>query len=69
MGHFLEACDVLESIIVALYDAVYTEAIIKEEQDLLFSHENICILKLMVDIRKCFKNVYLRKVDKSNALV
>ena len=64
MGHFLEACDVLESIIVALYVAVYTEAIIKEEQDLLF-----CILKLMVDIRKCFKNVYLRKVDKSNALV
>ena len=66
---FLKACDALSSIIVALYDAMYTEAIRKEEQDLLFSHENICILKLMVDIRKCLKNGYLRKVYKSNALV
>ena len=48
---------------------MYTEAIWKEEWGLLFLHENIFILKLMVDIRKYFKNGYLRKVDKSNALV
>ena len=48
---------------------MYTEAIKKEERDLLFSHESIFILKLMVNIQKIFKNEYLRKVDKSNALV
>ena len=65
---FLKACYALSSIIFALYDAMYTEAIRKEEQDLLFSHENIYMLKLMVDIRKCLKNGYLQKVYKSNAL-
>ena len=57
------------AVIVTLNDAINTEAIRKEEQDLLFSHESIFILKLMVDIQKIFKNEYLRKVDKSNALV
>ena len=44
-------------------------AIRKEEQDLLFLHGNIFILKLMVDIQKCMKNGYLWKVDKAIALV
>ena len=69
MVHFLEACGVLNSIIVALYDAMYIGAIRKEEQDLLFLYGNIFILKLMVDIRKCMKNGYLWKVDKAIALV
>ena len=67
--HFLEACGVLNSIIVALYDPMYIGAIRKEEQDLLFLHGNIFILKLMVDIQKCMKNGYLWKVDKAIALV
>ena len=56
-------------MIVALYGAMSTQSIRKEERDSLFSPENLFILKLMVDVRKCFKNGYLQKVDKSNALV
>ena len=69
MAHFLDACHVLENMIVALYDAMFTQSIRKEERNSFFSPENLFILKLMVDVRKCLKNGYLRKVDKSNALV
>ena len=69
MANFLDACHVLENIIIALYDAMFTQSIRKEERDSFFSPENLFILKLMVDVRKCLKNGYLRKVDKSNALV
>ena len=56
-------------MIVALYGAMFTQSIRKEERDSLFSLENLFILKLMVDVRKFFKNGYLQKFDKSNALV
>ena len=69
MAHFFDACHVLENMIVALYDAMFTQSIRKEERDSLFSPENCFILKLMADVRKCFKSGYLQKVDKSNALV
>ena len=62
-------CHVPENMIVALYGAMFTQFIRKEERDSLFSLENLFTLKLMVDVRKCFKNGYLQKVDKSNALV
>ena len=52
-----------------MMQTIHTESIKKEERELLFSYENIFILKLMVNMRKCFKNGYLQKVDKSNALV
>ena len=68
MVHFLDARHVLENMIVALYDVMFTQSIRKEECDSLFSSENLFMLKLMVDVRKCFKNGYLQKVDKSNAL-
>ena len=69
MAHFMDACHVLENMVVALYDATFTQSIQKEERDSLFSPEILFILKLITDVRKCFKNGYLRKVDKSNALV
>ena len=56
MVHFLDACHVPENMIVALYDAMFTPSIRKEEHDSLFSLEHFFILKLMVDVRKCFKN-------------
>ena len=64
MAHFLDACHVLENMVVALYDAMFTQSIRKEERNSFFSPENLFILKLVVDVRKCLKNGYLRKVDK-----
>ena len=49
MAHLLEAYDDLNSIVVALYDAMYV----------VFLHESLLILKVMVDIRKYFENEYL----------
>ena len=57
MAHLLDACCVLENI-VALYDAVFAQSMWKEECNSLFSPENLFILKLMADVRKCFKNGY-----------
>ena len=69
IAHFLDACHVLENMIVALYDAMFTQSIWKKERGSLFSPENLFILKLMADVWKCFKNGYLGKVDTSNAFV
>ena len=58
MAYFLDACHVLENMIVALYDAMFTQSIRKEERDSLFSPEILFTLKLIVDVRKCFNNGY-----------
>ena len=56
MVHFLDACHILENMIVALYVVMFTQSIRKDECDCLFSSENLFMLKLMVDVQKCFKN-------------
>ena len=68
MGHFLKACKVFD-MFPAVYDTMYTKGIRVDERDLLFTAENIFIVKVLVDIQPNFEKGYLRKVDKSSLLV
>ena len=69
MAYFLDAYYVLENMFVALYDAMFTQSIQKEERDSLFLPKYLFMLKFMVDVQKSFKSGHLWKVNKSNALV
>ena len=53
----------------AVYDTMYTKGIRVDERDLLFTAENIFIVKVLVDIQPNFEKGYLRKADKSSLLV
>ena len=68
MGHFLKACKVFD-MFPAVYDTMYTKGIRVDERDLLFTAENIFIVKVLVDIQPNFEKGYLRKADKSSLLV
>lgn len=69
MGHFLKACKIMDEMLPAVYDAMFTKGIRVEERDLLFTAKNIYIIKLLADIQPSYENGYLRKADKSNLLV
>ena len=49
--HFLKACKVLDDMLPALYDTMQTEGIRVDERDLLFTAENIFIVKVLADIQ------------------
>ena len=69
MGHFLKACKVFDDMLLAVYDTMYTKGIRVDERDLLFTAENIFIVKVLADIQPNFEKGYLRKADKSSLLV
>ena len=50
MTHFLTACVSFNETIIPVYDTMFTNNLRKEEQDNLFTAENIYTVKLMCDI-------------------
>ena len=69
MGHFLTACDKANSLLVPLYNMMYSCATRQEERDKLFRAESVYLLKLLCDIRSEFYVRYLRPVDQQVHLV
>ena len=69
MGHFLKACKVFDDMLPAVSDTMYTKGIRVDERDLLFTAENIFIVKVLADIHSAFEKGYLQKADKSSLLV
>ena len=65
MGHFLKTCKVFD-MLPAVYDTMYTKGIRDDERNLLFTAENIFIVKVLADIQPNFEKDYLRKADKSS---
>ena len=55
MGHFLKACKVFDDMLPAVSDTMYTKGIRVDERDLLFTAENIFIVKVLADIQPTFE--------------
>ena len=68
MGHFLKTSKVFD-MLPAVYDTMYTKGIRDDERNLLFTAENIFIVKVLADIQPNFEKGYLRKAGKSSLLV
>ena len=59
MGHFLKACKVFnDNMLPAVYDTMYTKGIRVDERDLLFTAENVFIVKVFADIQPNFEKGY-----------
>ena len=69
MAHFIEACVLMDDILIPLYNTTYSGNIRNEDGDKLFSAENIYIVKLLHDLRDRSVKDYLRKVHKTDQLV
>ena len=54
MSHFLKSCEVFDSMLPAVYDAMYMKGIRIDERDLLFTALNIFILKVMAELHPFF---------------
>ena len=59
MAHFLSACNLINGILPALYDAMYTKKIQTDERDQFFTAVNIFIVKILVDIKHTAVNCYV----------
>ena len=66
MGHFLK---VFDDMFPAVHDTMYAKGIRVDKRDLLFTAENIFIVKVLVDIQPNFEKGYLPKAEKSSLLV
>ena len=55
IGHFLKACKVFDDMLPAVSDTMYTKGIRVDERDLLFTAENIFIVKVLADIQPTFE--------------
>ena len=69
MAHFTEACYSLCDMLVPIYDTMYSNSLRKEDQEKLFSSENLYVLMLLRDLHDTFSQRYLRNVDKTDVLV
>ena len=69
MGDFLKVCKVFDDMPPAVYDIMYTKGVRVGKRDLLYTAENIFIVKVLADIQPNFEKSYLRKADKSSLLV
>ena len=69
MGHFLKGCKVFDNMLLAVNDTMYIKGIWADERGLLFTAENIFIVKVLADIQPNFEKDYLWKADKSSLLV
>ena len=63
MAHFVSACKQFTSLLPAVYDAMYTNAIKKEERDALFTVENIFVIITLAYLKPFFKDNFLRRLD------
>ena len=69
MAHFLNASKVFDDMLPAIYDVMFTKNVRKEERDILFTPQNIFILKIISQHQPIFESRFLRKADKGNLLV
>ena len=69
MAHFFKSCCVVNESMPAIYDVMYTKGIRIDERDLLFTANNIYIIKLLPDIEPFFQKCYLRKAEKPTASI
>ena len=69
MTHFLTACVIVKEFLVVINSSMYSADIKPNERDLFFSVKMIFCLKIMVDIKKNFRNNYLCQVNKEKILI
>ena len=63
IAHFATACKQFTKLLSAVYNCMYSNDIKKEEQDALFTVENIFVLLLISDLKPLFKDIFLCKMD------
>ena len=69
MAHFLTACGSINTSLPAMYDVMATFNIREDEQAILFTAQNVYLLKLMASLEPSFMASFLRPNDKTDALV
>ena len=69
MAHFLVACERFNSLLVPVYNTMYTQNIKAEERDALFHVDNIFTMKVVSDVHGVMHNKLLRAGDKTDCLV
>ena len=60
MAHFVTACQEFTSLLPAVYDAMYSTDVKKDERDALFTVENIFVIIMLSDLKPFFKDNSLR---------
>ena len=69
MVHFLTVCKVLNDSLAGVYDVMATMGVRPEERDLLFTAQNVFLVKIISCLEPTFMESFMRPIDRTSLLV